>query len=113
MDSEKDTHAFKTDTPVKNRHTHLLLLGIEKAFNSVWHNGLIYKLRQIEIPGQITNLIKNYLTDRQIYVSINGICSSTKKIKTGVPQGSILGPILYSTYTNNIPIANQTQLAIC
>ena len=96
----------------KNRITQLILLDIEKAFDSVWHDALIYKLRTIDTPPQLTLMIQDYLSNRRMFVSINGEKSSIKTIRAGVPQGSIIGPTLYNLYTNDIPTSQNTHLAI-
>ena len=96
----------------KNRITQLALLDLEKAFDSVWHDALILKLKRIHMPEGIIKLILNYLNDRCIYVAVNGANSSIKQLKAGIPQGSILGPILFNIYINDIPTSNNTQLAI-
>ena len=69
-------------------------------------------MHKIQVPAQIINIIISYLADRRIYVVVNGICSTTKTVRAGVPQGSILGPTLYSIFTNDIPTTRNTQLAI-
>lgn len=89
-----------------------MLLDIAKAFDSVWHDALIHKLRVINTSESITHIIRNYLSNRKVYVTVNGITSSIKDIRAGVPQGSILGPILYNIFTNDILISDKTHLAI-
>ena len=96
----------------KNRYTQLVLLDVEKAFDSVWHDALIYKLQKIETPEYIIRIIRSYLTNRRMYITVNGVNSLLKHIKAGVPQGSILGPTLYTIYTNDIPTSDKTNLAI-
>lgn len=95
----------------KNRITQLILLDLEKVFDTVWHEALIHKLQKIGTPTSIVNIIHNYLLDRQFYVTIQGTKSKTHAITAG-PQGSILGLTLFSIYINDIPTTTKTQIAI-
>lgn len=81
--------------------TGMVLLDIEKAFDSVWHNGLIYKLDNANIPKYLTKLIQSFVSNRQFHVTVNGKVSTTRSIPAGLPQGSVLSPILYSIYTSD------------
>jgi hypothetical protein len=79
-----------------------LFIDMSKAFDTIDHNILIYKLQKYGITGTALNLIKNYLTNRQQRVKINETISDTQKITHGVPQGSILGPLLFNLYVNDL-----------
>ena len=84
------------------KDTCLVFLDVSKAFDKVWHKGLLFKLRQLGIAGTLYDWLEHYLTARSQKVVINGISSSLKYLQTGVPQGSILGPLLFLIYINDI-----------
>jgi hypothetical protein len=86
-----------------NMSTAAVFLDIEKAFHTMWHPGLLYKLSKLQIPTNLIKLINSYLINRKFRVSVEGELSTPKEIQAGVPQGSVLAPILYSLYINDTP----------
>ena len=91
------------DNLSKNQISLLLFIDFSKAFDMVDHSILLQKLSHYGIRGTALNWLKSYLENREQFVSINGKDSSKKLLKYGVPQGSILGPLLFIIYINDIP----------
>ena len=73
-----------------------------KAFDRVWHEGLIYKLKAAGVSGDVLRWFQSYLSGRRQRVVLPGNLSEWVYIKAGVPQGSILGPLLFLLYINDI-----------
>ena len=82
-----------------------IYLDLSKAFDTLNHIILLDKFKFYGIQGSSLNLIENYLQNRKQCVEINNIRSAFTNILTGVPQGSILGPLLFIIYMNDIPFA--------
>ena len=75
---------------------------MEKAFDKVWIEGLVNKLKNINISHKMLHWIKNYLKNRQALVKTNGIRSKTENLQNGVPQRGVLSPALFLIFINDI-----------
>lgn len=87
-----------------------VFLDIQQAFDKVWHQGLLYKLKN-HLPDQLYLILKSYLSDRYFQVRLDDALSNYHLIKSGVPQGSVLGPFLYLIFTGDVPVTNDTLMA--
>ncbi len=80
----------------------LVFLDVSKAFDKVYHPALLHKLERMGVSGNLLKWLGSYLSDRKQTVVINGVCSDSKSINASVPQGSILGPLLFLAYINDL-----------
>ena len=83
-------------------NTCFIFCDVSKAFDRVWHKGLIVKLEAHGIKGSLLQFLNNYLSDRKQSVFVNSSMSSFKTTNAGVPQGSVLGPLMFLLYVNDI-----------
>jgi hypothetical protein len=92
--------------------TAAVFLDIEKAFDTTWHTGLLYKLSKLEFSTNIIKLLSSFLPQRKFKVSVEGVMSTPREMQAGVPQGSFLSPTLFNLCINDAPQTRGVNLAL-
>ena len=85
-------------------------LDCTQAFDKVWHLGLLYKLK-LQLPYPYFDLLRSYISERSFQVKLEDAVSNSYTIMARVPQGSVLGPLLYTLFTADLPSSNDTNIA--
>lgn len=94
------------------KSTGMILLDIKSAFDSVWHDGLIYKMIRFNFPVELIKIIQSFLSERSFKVYIGSKTSSQTEVPAGCPQGSCLSPILYNIFTADFPVLDDCITSI-
>ena len=91
----------------------IVFLDLSRTFDKVWHGGLLHKLRRMGICGEYLGLIDSFLSDGFQRVLLNGQTSKSSQIKAGLPQGTVLGPLLFLVYINDLPEGLNSNVKLC
>ena len=95
-----------------NKQTDVIVMDFVKAFDKVSHNKLICKLKEYGINSSINQWIESFLHQRQQRVACKGEMSSWAPVRSGIPQGSMIGPILFLVYINDLPAKLQSKVRL-
>ena len=93
--------------------TGMILIDLQKAFDTINHEILLKKLEAVSFSDQCIRWIRSYLCERIFFIEIENQLSDYGKVLCGVPQGSILGPLLFLIYVNDMPQALKSNLFLC
>jgi retron-type reverse transcriptase len=96
----------------QKKSTGAIFLDVAKAFDTVWHDGLVYKLHTAGVSLAMVKLLNSFLEDRKFHAKIGNVLSTVREIEAGVPQGSVLSPTLYAIFTADIPKPDETKIAL-
>ena len=111
-------HIFRLAQDIENgfkerKCTLALFLDVRAAFDAVWRNGLKYKINKIGLPSQLENILHSFLDNRTLNVFLDGTWSEMVELRAGTPQGSVLSPILYLIFVNDMPSClNLSKIAL-
>ena len=95
---------------LNEKHVNALLIDLSAAFDIVGHKILINKLKDYSFDDSAIKLVSSYLSNRTVYTEIENSCSKLLTVQHGVPQGSVLGPLLYIIYVNNLRLLKNTNI---
>ena len=96
--SQKITESFN-----RKKKVCAIFFDISKAFDKVWHEGLVFKLIKMKVPNYIIAFVQTFLRDRSFRIALNNQLGPESPIKAGTPQGSVISPILFNIFINDIP----------
>ena len=90
-----------------------MCLNILRAFDTVWHPALLTKLSSCGIQGHLNSWLTDFLFCRSQHVALNGVLSSPLPVQVGAPQGSVLGPVIFLVFINDLSDSGKSSLSLC
>ena len=93
------------------KSTGMIMLDLTSAFDSVWHDGLIFKLAALNYPRYLISIVNSYITERTFQVKVGSTLSKVEHVPAGVPQGSVVSPELFNIYMADLPIPSECLVA--
>ena len=99
-----------TDALENKRYCSAVFLDVQQAFDRVWHLGLRFKIKKV-VPAPYFFFFNSYLSQRHFYFKSNDERLALYEIRAGIPQGSVLGSVLYYIFTADIPVTNDVIVA--
>lgn len=97
---------------IRKKTTALATIDLEKAYDTIWHKGLLFKLISAAIPGYLIKITETFLKERSYKVNVSGVLSPKHNIPAGVPQGSTLSPVLFLHYLQDLPENPKTTVRL-
>ena len=95
----------------RRKSTGILFLDLQKAFDTIWHDGLVSKMHKFQFPQYLIHIIKNFISERSFRVRCGNRLSSSRFLPAGLPQGSVLSPVLFNVYIADFKLVKNINFA--
>ena len=91
---------------LNKEYTIVVFLDLEKAYDLLWRKGIIYKMYEARLRGKILKWVEAFFSRRTVQVRVDGILSNSKEVLQGIPQGSVMSPLLFTFMLNDLEFLN-------